>query len=191
MKKKYIILIFVIILLIIFAFCYYNTSIFGNNIIIKNENKIVDYVLNNMNEYEAEIEVTVQSNKTTNTYKMKQNVSKDYSSLEVLSKGKINGLKIEIKDNNLKVQNTMLQLDKIYENYKPLTNNTLFLGTFIEKFKNSNGATYMKENNIVFDVPNFGKLYVDTQTAKPIKLLIKDNTKKTNLCINYTSIEIK
>ena len=76
MKKMYIILFFVIILLIIFAFCYYNTSIFGNNIVIKNENKIVDYVLNNINEYEAEIEVTVKSNKTTNIYKMKQNVSK-------------------------------------------------------------------------------------------------------------------
>lgn len=191
MKKMYIILFFVIILLIIFAFCYYNTSIFGNNIIIKNENKIVDYVLNNMNEYEAEIEVTVKSNKTTNTYKMKQNVSKNYSSIEVLSKGKINGLKIEMKDKNLRVQNTELKLDKIYENYEPLTNNTLFLNTFIEKFKESNSTTYMKENNIVFEVPTLGKLYVDMKTSKPIKLEIKDNTKKTNICINYISIEIK
>ncbi|MFG6319737.1 MAG: hypothetical protein K1W33_07805 [Clostridia bacterium] len=191
MKKMYIILFFVIILLIIFAFCYYNTSIFGNNIIIKNENKIVDYVLNNINEYEAEIEVTVKSNKTTNIYKMKQNVSKDYSSIEVLSKGKINGLKIEMKDRNLKIQNTELKLDKIYENYESLTNNTLFLNTFIKKFKESNSTTYMKENNIVFEVPNFGKLYVDMQTSKPIKLEIKDNTKKTNICINYISIEIK
>ena len=191
MKKMYIILFFVIILLIIFAFCYYNTSIFGNNIIIKNENKIVDYVLNNINEYEAEIEVTVKSNKTTNIYKMKQNVSKNYSSIEVLSKGKINGLKIEFRDGDLKVQNTELKLDKIYENYEPLTNNTLFLNTFIEKFKESNSTTYMKENNIVFEVPKFGKLYVDMQTSKPIKLEIKDNTKKTNICINYISIEIK
>ena len=191
MKKMYIILFFVIILLIIFAFCYYNTSIFGNNIIIKNENKIVDYVLNNINEYEAEIEVTVQSNKTTNIYEMKQNVSKNYSSIEVLSKGKINGLKIEFKNNDLKVQNTELKLDKIYENYEPLTNNTLFLNTFIEKFKESNSTTYMKEDNIVFEVPKFGKLYVDMQTSKPKKLEIKDNTKKTNICINYISIEIK
>ncbi len=191
MKKMYIILFFVIILLIIFAFCYYNTSIFGNNIIIKNENKIVDYVLNNINEYDAEIEVAVKSNKTTNIYKMKQNVSKNYSSIEVLSKGKINGLKIEMKDRNLKIQNTELKLDKIYENYEPLTNNTLFLNTFIKKFKESNSTTYMKENNIVFEVPNFGKLYVDMQTSKPIKLEIKDNTKKTNICINYISIEIK
>lgn len=191
MKKMYIILFFVIILLIIFAFCYYNTSIFGNNITIKNENKIVDYVLNNINEYEAEIEVTVKSNKTTNIYIMKQNVSKDYSSIEVLSKGKINGLKIEMKDKNLRVQNTELKLDKIYENYEPLTNNTLFLNTFIEKFKAGNSTTYMEENNIVFEVPSLGKLYVDMQTSKPIKLEIKDNTKKTNICINYISIEIK
>lgn len=190
MKKVYIILFFVIILLIIFAFCYYNTSIFGNNIIIKNENKIVDYILN-IKEYEAEIEVTVKSNKTTNTYKMKQNVSNNYSSTEVISKGKINGLKIELIDKKLKVQNTELKLDKIYENYEALLNNTLFLNTFIERFKTSDGTTYISENNTVFEVSNFGKLYVDNQTLKPIKLEIKDNTKKTNICINYNSIEIK
>lgn len=190
MKKIYIILFFVIILLIIFLLCYYNTSIFGNNISIKNENKIVDYILN-IEEYEAEIEVTVKSNKTTNIYKMKQNVSKNYSSTEVISEGKINGLKIELIDKTLKVQNTELKLDKIYENYESLLNNTLFLSTFIEKFKTNNSTTYMEGNNTVFEVPKFGKLYVENQTSKPIKLEIKDNTKKTNICINYISIEIK
>ena len=190
MKKKYI-MFFVIILLIIFIICYYNTSIFGNNIIIKNENKIVDYILNNVNEYEAEIEVTIQSNKTTNTYKMKQIVSKNYSSLEVLSTGKINGLKIEFLEGRLKIHNTELKVDKIYENYNPLMNNTLFLDTFINKFKESNNTTYTEKDNIVFEVTRLGKLYVDMKTAKPVKLEIKDNTKKTNICIKYNSIEIK
>lgn len=191
MKKKYIILFFVIILLIIFVICYYNTSIFGNNIIVNNENKVVDYILNNINEYEAEIEVTVQSNKTTNVYELKQCVSGDSSSLEVLSKGKIGGLKIEFKDKTLKIQNTELKLDKIYENYEPLVNNTLFLDTFIKRFKESDSTTYMEGNFIVFEIPRFAKLYVDNKTSKPTKLEIKDNTKKTSICINYNSIEIK
>ena len=190
MKKKYIIF-FVIILLIIFVICYYNTLKFGNNIIVKDENKIVDYVLNRVNEYEAEVEVTIESNKTTNIYKMKQNVSKNYSSLEVISTGKINGLKIEFMEGNLKIQNTELKVDKIYENYNPLMNNTLFLDTFINKFKESNGTTYMKDDEVVFEVASFGKLYVDIKTAKPVRLEIKDNTKKSNICINYISIEIK
>ena len=190
MKKKYIIF-FVIILLIIFVICYYNTLKFGNNIIVKDENKIVDYVLNNITEYEAEIEVIIEGNKTTNIYKMKQNVSKNYSSLEIISKGKIDGLKIEFTEGILKIQNTELKVDKIYENYTQLMNNTLFLGTFINKFKESNGTTYVKDNELVFEISDFGKLYVDIKTVKPIKLEIKDNTKKSNICINYISIEIK
>lgn len=190
MKKKYIILFFVIILLIIFFICYYNTSNFGNNISVNNENKVVDYILN-INNYEAEIEVTVESNKTTNTYELKQCVSGDSSSLEVLSKGKIGGLKIEFKDKTLKVQNTELKLDKIYENYEPLVDNELFLNTFIKRFKESDATTYMEGNFIVFEIPRFAKLYVDMKDSKPKKLEIKDNTKKTNICINYISIEIK
>lgn len=190
MKKKYIILFFVIILLIIFAICYYNTSNFGNNISVNNENKVVDYILN-INDYEAEIEVTVESNKTTNIYELKQCVSGDSSSLEVLSKGKIGGLKIEFKDKTLKVQNTELKLDKIYENYEPLVDNLLFLNTFIKCFKESDSTTYMEGNFIVFEIPRVAKLYVDMKDSKPTKLEIKDNTKKTNICINYISIEIK
>lgn len=191
MKKKYIILFFVIILVMIFVIYYYNTLKFGNNISNKNENKIVDYVLNNINEYEAEIEVVIKSNKTTNTYRMKQNVSNNYSSLEVISTGKINGLKIEYNNGNLKVQNTELKLDKIYEHYEPLMNNTLFLDTFINKFKEKNGTTYIEDDKQIFEVAKEGKLYVDIKTAKPVKLEIKDNTQKTNICINYISIEIK
>lgn len=190
MKKKYIIF-FVIILLIIFVICYYNTLKFGNNIIEKDENKIVDYVLNNIINYEAEIEVIIESNKTTNTYKMKQKVLDNCCSLEVTSTGKINGLKIESIDDNLKIQNTELKVDKIYENYKPLINNTLFLNTFINKFKESSGTTYINDDKLIFEVFNFGKLYVDTKTVKPVRLEIKDNTKKSNICINYISIEIK
>ena len=179
MKKKYIILFFVIILLIIFAICYYNTSNFGNNISVNNENKVVDYILN-INDYEAEIEVTVESNKTTNIYELKQCVSGDSSSL-----------KIEFKDKTLKVQNTELKLDKIYENYEPLVDNLLFLNTFIKCFKESDSTTYMEGNFIVFEIPRVAKLYVDMKDSKPTKLEIKDNTKKNNICINYNSIEIK
>lgn len=197
MKKA---IFFVIILLIFFLILYYNTSIFGNNIIIKDENKIVDYVLNDIKEYEAEIEVTVNSNKTQNVYKMKQVESNEYSSLELLSTGKINGLKIEFKDGNLKVQNTILKLDKIYENYEPIMQNSLFLNAFIQDFKiGEESTTYQEEDQIIFETKVdsnnrynvYKKLYVDTKTIKPSKLEIKDNTKNTTICIIYNNIEIK
>ena len=196
MKKA---IFFVIILLIFFLGLYYITSNFGNNIIIKDENKIVDYVLNNIKEYEAEIEVTVNSNKTKNVYKMKQKESEGYSYLEVISTGKINGLKIEFKDGNLNVQNTALKLDKIYENYKPIMKNSLFLNTFIEEFKIGESTTYQENDQILFETKVdsnnrynvYKKLYVDTKTVKPTKLEIKDNNQNTTTCIIYSNIEIK
>ena len=196
MKKA---IFFVIILLIFFWGLYYITSNFGNNIIIKDENKIVDYVLNNIKEYEAEIEVTVNSNKTKNVYKMKQKESEGYSYLEVISTGKINGLKIEFKDGNLNVQNTALKLDKIYENYKPIMKNSLFLNTFIEEFKIGESTTYQENDQILFETKVdsnnrynvYKKLYVDTKTVKPTKLEIKDNNQNTTTCIIYSNIEIK
>lgn len=196
MKKA---IFFVIILLIFFLGLYYITSNFGNNIIIKDENKIVDYVLNNIKEYEAEIEVTINSNKTKNVYKMKQKESENYSFLEVISTGKINGLKIEYKDGNLNVQNTVLKLDKIYENYEPIMKNSLFLNTFIEEFKIGESTTYQENDQIVFETKVdsnnrynvYKKLYVDTKTVKPTKLEIKDNNQNTTTCIIYSNIEIK
>lgn len=189
MKKS---IFFVIILLMFFLILYYNTSNLGNNIIIKDENKIVDYVVNNIKDYEADISVTVDSNKTQNTYNMKQKVEGNYSSLEVTSSGKINGLKIELQDGVLNVKNTELKLDKIYENYAEMMNNSMFLTTFINEFKNGNSTTYLEEDKIIFETEDKQKkLYVDMQTVKPVKLEIKDNTKKTSICIIYNNIEIK
>lgn len=196
MKKA---IVFVIILLIFFVILYYITLNFGNNIVIKDENEIVDYVLNNIKEYEAEIEVTVNSNKTQNIYKMKQYVEGNYSSLEVISSGKINGLKIELKNGNLNIKNTDLKLDKIYENYEPIMKNALFLDTFISDFKLGNSTTYQENEQMIFETENYSnnsynvykKLYVDMENMKPVKLEIKDNTKNNTICIIYNNIEIK
>ena len=62
MKK--ILLIVGIFCLIIFLIFYYKIFINGNNISIKNKDKIIEYILNGVSEYEAELEVIVISNKT-------------------------------------------------------------------------------------------------------------------------------
>ena len=187
MKK---LIFFVIILLLILIFLYYNTSIFGNNITIKDENKIANACLDSFYNYEAEIEVTVQSNKTTNIYEMKQKVDGGYSYFEVTSTGKINGLKVEFQDNTLKCTNTELNLDKIYNNYEGIMKNSLFLNNFADEYKNTNSTTYKEDDKFVFEI-NGGKkkLYVSPQTLKPEKLAIKDNTKNTAICIIYKRIE--
>ena len=187
MKK---LIFFVIILLLILIFLYYNTSIFGNNIIIKDENKIAKACLDSFYNYEADIEVTVKSNKTTNIYDMKQKVQGDYSYFEVISSGKINGLKVEFKDNILKCTNTELNLDKIYNNYEGILKNSLFLNNFSDEFKKSNSTTYQENNKFIFQINGEKKkLYVSSETLKPEKLEIKDDVQKTDICIVYKRIE--
>ena len=114
MKK---LIFFVIILLLILIFLYYNTSIFGNNITIKDENKIANACLDSFYNYEAEVEVTVKSNKTTNVYEMKQKVDGGYSYFEVTSTGKINGLKVEFQDSTLKFTNTDIIINLSFYSY--------------------------------------------------------------------------
>ena len=187
MKK---LIFFVIILLLIFVFLYYNTSIFGNNIIIKDENKVANACLDSFYNYEAEIEVTVKSNKTTNVYEMKQKVDGGYSYFEVTSTGKINGLKVEFQDNTLKFTNTELNLDKIYNNYDGILKNSLFLNNFSDEYKGKNSTTYKENDKFVFETDSGKKkLYVSAQTLKPEKLEIKDDTKNTDICIVYKRIE--
>ena len=187
MKK---LIFFVIILLLILIFLYYNTSIFGNNIIIKDENKLVNSCLESFYNYEAEIEVTIKSNKTTNVYNMNQKVQGDYSFFEVTSSGKINGLKVELENNNLKIYNTELNLNKIYENYNAILKNDLFLNNFSDEFKNSNSTTYKEDSQFILETENRRKrLYISSQDLKPSKLEIKDNAKNTAICIIYKRIE--
>ena len=71
-KQKILLIIFIVffILLILFFLINYKTKNNGNNISKFNGN-IKDYILN-ISSYEAEIEVIVESNKTTNKYILKQ-----------------------------------------------------------------------------------------------------------------------
>ena len=187
MKK---LIFFVIILLLILIFLYYNTSIFGNNIIVKDENKVANACLDSFYNYEAEIEVTIKSNKTTNVYEMKQKVLGNYSSFEVISTGKINGLKVEFEDKVLKFTNTELKLNKIYDNYDGIMKNYLFLNHFVDEYKSTNSTTYKENNQFIFETDNGKKkLYVSVETLKPEKLEIKDNAKNTVICIVYKRIE--
>ena len=187
MKK---LIFFVIILLLILIFLYYNTSIFGNNIIVKDENKVAKACLDSFYHYEADIEVTIKSNKTTNIYEMKQRVEDGYSSFEVTSSGRIHGLKVEFEGKTLTLKNTSLRLDKIYENYEGIMRNSLFLNNFADEFKSTNSTTYKENNIFIFETDNGKKkLYVSSKTLKPEKMEIKDDAKNLIICIIYKRIE--
>lgn len=192
-------IILVIVVAIIFIF-FKNTDkikILGNN--ISTTKDLQDYILN-ITSYEAEIEVTVESNKTTNKYKLKQKYSKDGTfKQEVLEPETIAGTVIIQDGQNIKLLNTRFNLQKIYENYTYITSNNLGLEYFVQDFLESNDAEAREdENSLILEtsVKNENKylskkvLYVDKNTKKPAKMEIKDHTQNTIIYILYNEINI-
>lgn len=200
-SKKCLQMFFIVILcLIIFCFFYYKSGKNGNNISNKSQEEIIDYILNDVKEYEADVEVLVISNKTENTYKMKQKVNSEENTFEVYFPEEINGLKVSNFDNKLKISNSKIELNKIYENYQPLLNNMMFLNVFINDYKENDSVNYEENEKIVLQTDlkdnintyiKSKELYIDKKTNKIEKLVIKDNTKKVRVCIKYNYIDIK
>ena len=198
MNKKTI-LIFIIILVIIiinvFIFFYINSSKnskIGNN---TTSQDIVDYILN-INSYEAKIELEVKSNKNTNKYIMKQTYkSSNILTQEVLEPSNIAGVKIIRNNNQLKLENTQLNLSSIFENYEYVSENSLDLISFINDYKSDKNAQWEEEKNqIIMTTKIYSKekqLYISKETKKPVKLQIEDINKKTAVYISYNEVNIK
>lgn len=198
MNKK-IVFIFAIICITVFLIFYYIFCISGNNI-IRNQNELLEDIFEDLEEYEANIDVTVVSNKNENVYNMQQIVDEGFSRVIVNSPENVKGLEIELKNGNLKIINAKTNMEKIYENYKTEINNSLFINSFIEEYKNNDTEIVENESEIIIKM-NLEKdnitykktkeLYLDKQSGLPIKLLIKDNVQNTNTSIVYNDIKIK
>ena len=156
----------------------------------------------NMNSYEAKIEVTVVSNKNTNRYKMTQQYKKnEYSIQEIEEPENIRGVKMEYRNNTLSLSNTNLNLTKLYEDYKYISENNLFLNEFIDDFNNnSNSKKKENEDEIIlttdcrtqenkYQVKK--KLTMDKKTNKPKKLEVQDINQNITVYILYNEISYK
>ena len=199
MKKQKFLIIFVFICSIVFCILYYNFLKSGNNI-NRSQEQIVEDILKEFNNYEANIEVTVKSNKNENKYEMKQVVKDKYSKQEILNPDNIKDLTIELEENKLKILNSKLNMEKIYENYECTLNNSLFLNTFSSEFFNNSSKIYEEDEKIVIEIklPNnsntyikYKYLYLDAKSYEPQKLVIKDITQNPYISIIYKDIEIK
>ncbi len=193
--------ILLIILLIIFFIIlsrkdYKNINI-GNNNSNKTLDEVEDYILN-ISSYKAKLEVTINSNKNTNKYLLTQIHNKDEDIQEIILPENIKGIKLVYKGNTLTIQNTMLDLQKIYNDYPYIENNNLWLNSFIEEYKIAkNKKISNKDDNIVLQIEinadskiKYKELYLDKETLKPTKLLIKDNNQKEIIYILYNEIEL-
>lgn len=183
---------------IFFLFCD-KTKENGNTIISQSEETIVENILN-MEQYTAEMIVKVQSNKNDNQYKIKQTYQKsNVEKQEILEPSHIAGITTEYDGKNLKLTNPKLNLTTLYENYPYAVSNDLWLSSFINDYQNdSNKKSSIKEGEILLEVKNetgnkynlYKKLYIDTKTGKPTKLVVQDINQNTMIYISYTKIEI-
>lgn len=195
MKNKKIIIIISVIFLIIILILYYKTKISGNNI-SKSINDLKDYILN-ISSYEATLEVEVISNKNTNKYLLKQwYASPNIFKQEVQEPENINGLTIIYDGSNLKIQNSRLNLQKIYNEYSYLSSNILTINGFIERCKEIQPTYRETENELNIEIINSKKyikyqcLVIDKKTRKPIRMEIKDENQNTLVYILYKEVTI-
>ena len=201
-KKFLIIVIGIAILLVIISIIFskksYETINIGNNNLNKTLEEVEDYILN-IKEYTATIEVTVNSNKNSNKYLIKQSHKEKNDEQEVLEPDTIKGVKLEYKDSSLKIENSNLNLKKIYNNYPYIESNILWLNSFIEEYRNSEQRNITEKNEeIVMQIKRkndkkiaIEELILDKKTLKPTKLSIMDNSKNVIVYILYNEIELK
>ena len=195
MNKKIFMFLTIIICLILFLIFYYKTKNNGNNISKLNGN-IKEYILN-ISSYEADIELEIKSNKTTNKYKLKQLYCKPNLLKQVIIEPKnIENLSFIFDGNNMKLENTNLSLTKIFENYEYINNNMLWLSSFIENYNDNSKISELQgeiiiENNNKYNNYNVKQvLYIERKTGLPFKMEIYDNNKNTKIYIKYNEIKL-
>ena len=198
MKGKKIILGLIItvlvVLIIILLKSVIKNKINGNNI---SSQEIVDRILN-LNSYKTKIFVEVNSNKNQNKYILLQEYNTENGcTQEVVEPANIAGVKIIKKDNNLKIENSVLDLQTIFENYKGIEDNSLDLINFIKEYKENTNSNFEEKNEEII-MKTFSKnkymqnkeLYINKEKMLPTKLLIKDNNKNSTINIEYNEIEL-
>ena len=202
MTKKIIISCLVLILIISTIFFIknnYKSIKLGNNIINQSADKIKKYILN-IESYKANVQITITSNKNTNTYEAIQEYNKEDNlyKQEILAPQNLAGTIFEYDGVNLQIKNTELNLSKIYENYNYIGSNELSLNAFIEDYNNNDTTDYENDEEIILEtkIKNnnkyraIKKLYISKDTGNPTKLEIQDVSQNTLVYILYNEIEI-
>lgn len=201
-KKKIFLIILILIILGISIFLMFFNNKEAKNMKIGNNSSsqdVVNYILN-INSYEAEINVEINSNKNNNKYKIKQKYENSgIITQEIIEPNNIKGVRITKENDNLRIENTDLNLNIILEKYDYLSDNILDLDSFIENYKNNNESKFSEKNDeLILETvdnsnnknPKHKKLYIDRKTANPIKMEIKDTNKNSTIYIIYNEVKV-
>lgn len=200
--KKIITILIIIVVIIVLIFIKFNYKKLkhGNNISSKSAEEIAEYILD-INSYEAQEEVTVESNKSTNKYIVKEKCSKDNNlyKKEVLEPENLNGMCFTYDGTNLKIENSRINISKIYENYPYIGEENTTIFDFINTYKESQ-ETKIEETNdeivLTAKVKNgnkymaYKKLYISKENGNPTKMEIQNISQKEVIYILYNEIKI-
>ena len=195
-----IVIVIIVIILIFFIKTNYKSFKFGNNMSNKTAEEVAQYILD-INSYEAQVTITVESNKNSNVYVAKEECVKDGNIFkqEILEPENLNGVSFIYDGTNLKLENSKLNLSKIYENYPYIGENTITLMDFIKDYEEAEKSNAIDDGEqIILEAKikngnkyiSYKKLYINKSTGKPEKLEIKDITQKTVIYILYNEIKI-
>lgn len=201
MKKIMTIVILIIIIISIFFIkINYKSSKIGNNMSNKSADEIEEYILD-INSYELTANITIESNKNRNIYVAKEECIKENNIFkqEILEPENVRGITFIYDGTSLKVENTNLNLSKIYENYNYIGENSITLMSFINDYKESDESNISEDNNEIIlqtklkngnKYMSYEKLYISKDTGSPTKLEIQDITQNTSIYILYNEIKI-
>ena len=191
-KKLFLIILLAAVILFFLTQFAYKTVRNGNNI-SKSSNDLIEDILN-ISSYEAELEVTVNSNKTTNKYILRQYyLEPNFSKQIVKAPSNIENLEIIYNGNKLEIKNTNLGLSKIYENYTYLNGNILWLNFFIESCNTNKYSIEETDDEVILNTEieeYIGKLYINKKTNIPTKIEIFDNSNQSKIYIEYKEIKL-
>ena len=200
-RNKKLLFILIIIIIIIFLSIFISKNVIkkqknGNNM---NSQEIVDNILN-LKSYKSKINVQVNSNKNQNKYILRQEYNTENGCVqEVIEPENIAGVRIIKKDNSIKIENSQLDLNKIYENYSGLEDNSLDLINFINEYKKNPKSEFEEKNGEIIMKTKANKnnlylknktLYINKENIIPIKLIVQDNNQKSTIIIEYNEIEL-
>lgn len=199
MKKIFILILIAVITIIIIATFFikteYKGAILGNNISKSDNTDIL-----NISSYEANVTVEVYSNKNTNKYVINQKYASPNTFMqEVIEPSNMKGLTITSNGDSTTLENKLLNLKTLYENFNGDSSN-LNLISFIEEYKEGTGSKteetkdekvmQTKITNSKNKYQMYQNLYISKSTNLPTKMEILDVNKNITVYILYNEISL-